>query len=294
MHNEAFDLLPLKLEHWDTIQGIPIYTNEKITKHIIDLCSKSKATKNIIKIISRGLSRKKILVGYTDKRKTLFIIKRWRDILNKPKFIPTGMYNQSQQKILVVLDQTVDLFGKSLYFIPSTITHELIHMSANQNPNKFVSTLMDSFFLNFYESFFEGLDIRLSHLNSMDIKKTIYKIFNYTETQNFYNKPSILNLHVMWSDLFKKVISDKEATKLSTEIFFPYFLNIVGDLNLKHISRSEEISYQLKESYKSLNYRIGSGTVGQEIIYPSEIICNSNDLDPISSVVNLIKSIKFR
>lgn len=294
IQQELLDLSPFrKLESWGSIIDIEIYSNQKIVDYVKTWCSKSGITRPFFKRISEGLNRRKIMVGYQSKSKIRFLKDRWRDIRGKERArkLPLGLFSPTENKIAIILDENVNIFGKSIATIPHSVTHEMIHMISHQQPALFLQQLMNPYFLPYFKSFFKNMGVDISY--DRDLKNTITKAFRIGESGDFYGKPKFAQLHKIWGDFLSTMLDKEEASDLTIKIFFPYFMFFTRTLKGEFKKEALRVSKYLFQAYKSCGVSDINSMPGQEPLFPSEIICLANEFNPSGEVIKLINKIRF-
>ena len=74
--NEFAEYVPFRLEPYGIVANQTIFSNRKITNHVIEWISKSNITKDVAATITAGLNNKRIIVGYTSKNAIKLFIEK--------------------------------------------------------------------------------------------------------------------------------------------------------------------------------------------------------------------------
>ncbi len=121
---EIAELSPFKLGEKIQIGDLTIHTNKKIIDYVIDWVSSSAYSRPIYKKIINGILKKKIIIGYENKSIMKFLFMRLRKFRN-PSYGNNvlGFFSPEDEKLIILLDENVDVFGKSIREIPPIINH---------------------------------------------------------------------------------------------------------------------------------------------------------------------------
>lgn len=290
-----FRLLPTDLDSVAMAPNLSVHTSESIKRLVIDWIYKHPTTKNIAPKLEELIRNNTIIIGYMDKSKIGFIyrkFKRW--LVSKPYTL--GFYSSQMNKIVIVLDDNVTMFGKSITHIPSILVHELIHMVARNDTKLFLSYVGETL-IDFYSSFHSNY---VMLLNGNFFPKSIgkYKITTGTNRKHIdglvedismistdRSKPMkeiIKNISEVWGKSFNSDVYDMyrhTPEKLRTR--FDYFLMAYWleksqnkDIIDKNVKRS--ILMAFISSYRGIGVDIIKEVPTrpyQEIIDPDEVIC---------------------
>lgn len=292
--NELFEYLPFKLDEVGSFHGEKIYSNPKIIETSLNWISYSPITSPIKNKITEGINKGNILIGYANKNKLSFIFNKLAGTIIKQPPTVLGKYSYQENKLVIVLDNNVSVFGKMFREVPTTMAHELIHMAAHNNINIFLSLTLNSLLLPFYKNFFNNLANKTITIPDKILSKTIHDAASYFEGMTALLEIDLVK--VLWSKYLSQVYNKNEVDEVMEPIL--NLLRYVRDLPLS--SKGKSGLKQIYTSYCDSYRKIGSPTAcsitttpGQEIISMSEVVCVSNQWGLSHKIANLINSMRF-
>jgi len=288
---EFLDLAPTNLEKFGSVGGTNIYSNEKIITYIINWLSKSSRTKLIADKLIQGIRDRKILIGYESRSKIKFLLTRWKHF-RKPtsgKFV-LGYFSKEDGQIAILLDSNVDLFGKSVREIPPVLTHEFMHFLANKDVTQFLRGTMNDTLLPFYREICNK--ISKSPVHDIDLIKTIIDISKFSDESN--SRISTDVIISFWYELFNKSNDKDSAVEMSKQMLAPYS-GLLMDKYLFNRSITIDIARYFYKAYENIGVKNPEKItlVGQEALYPSEVICISNQFGIRQDAVKMVKKIRI-
>jgi len=304
--NEFFELSPTGLENWGTVAGYNIKSNQTIVDTIKELSIKDKSTKNISDIISKGLDNRIIIVGFLDKTfnlSTMFKdIKKWIshiDIFgllgNDESNKILGVFSVDDNKVAVILDDSVDFLGNRTRDILPTLTHELIHFCAAYNANKFLNTTMYSFLLPYYKDLFSRFSVKSVEIDDEKLKRAIIKVCKL-DTKRLSSNRHLLEAFVIWAKYLEEEYEKKEAFNILKYMVLPYLMFIEktgkGVYHQRALASVKKY-YAAYESIFDMSFnQISEITLpGQEICSVSEVASITNQNNPDPRLVSMIKQL---
>ncbi len=293
--NEIFELVPLGLKVIGTIDGQTVKSSKSIDKTIKGMLRNSPATKDFFPKIEEGMDHGIILVGYEDGNKLEFLKSRWRDYRQKShKKNYLGYTSTKDHKIAVVLDENVTLSGRAIRDIPHTICHECIHLVAYQLWKPFLLTNMKPRLLPFYRTLFESFVPGVRKISDQRMAETITEASKINDNIH-QGKPDTQSVFDIWYQLLREVTDDKSADKALLIVFAPYYEYYFNSLKPKYRKYSKIALKAFGQSYKriGINNVFGMTIPCQEIMFPSEIVCISNQYKPAPENVRLLNNLKF-
>lgn len=304
-HLEEIGLFPIinKLEFYGYVSGIALYSNEtivnKVKEHVL------KQRKEIYNIVSKGLDSKNIIVGYTSPSKFKFVFNKIKKLTGFVDEVDLGFYDKIEDKLCVVLDHNVNMLGKTLIKIDSILVHELVHCAASKNnKTNIILNTSEHFIYPFFKSLLSNLynivieeDEKLnvipygSDFNRimMDLNKKIEKDVSITTHNGYYISSQIWN-----NEFVKRLGGNKENARILTRALQSMYnynylnssLSVFSDNELKKINDS------FYKAYNNINIKNPNTLVGQEPIYPSEIISIYSRINPTNpNIVNSLNKI---
>jgi len=311
--NELF-ALPIGLKEVVNAGGIPLYGSQTLNDKFIQSVKISRRGKLISSEIERLVNNKTIIPCFADsniltyfRRKVsksrtggLFRILRYIVAGKEPIAHPLdhvfAFYDFENNKIIVLISNHVtENFSSTASdeAITLSLTHELMHMYAHQNPNKFLSFFRDELVL-FYKTYFTEI-LKLKEDKKIDeiIESIVRFLFLKCEMNSsipltaLFNKLKELQPYSSLSkEEFKKVIYDyiKVTRYIITVIDMSKFIALVKK-DYKYLIVPLYISYKLSFG------RIPSKGCHQELVYPSEVICGYSDIKVTPKIKTSIQSL---
>lgn len=304
--NELFELSPVNLSFYGSTEGIEIFSNEKILNTVKTYIYHSPSIKAIYNKVVEGMDNKRILIGYVDKSKLNFVRRRalskiniryepvWKNL--GPSFYPGityGWFSGKDNNISIILDNNVDVFGKSLRNIPSILIHEMFHMQAFNNPELMFSKNKDVF-VKFYRTFLKNIDSRFNMIISEDIENFIKNLIKNESNEN----TSVRLCIDAWSNLLSKCIPGEDSKHMGFLICLPYlflYTDRSNNLSIEHYTESKKYVRQIitifHKAYESLGVNSSSYTTPcQEALFPSEILSIIQQVNPTPKTISSINS----
>lgn len=293
---EFMDFVPVGLKPIGNIDGVNINSNDRIQNFVRNWVQSSNISKRVSSKIIEGIASGKILVGYEDKGKLNLIKNRWRDFIGKESGKDyLGYMSANEHKIGIILDENVNILGKAIRDIPSTIVHEMIHLVALDLWKVFLTATMYKFLIPFYRIVFDKINKDLNNVSDRALSETIIDVSRISD-HNFLNKPDLNRVYASWESLFRQVQPSEEASKSALILLSAYYFYVMKNLNTKYRAYPKKVVLGMAAAYSKIGLKnVLSFTIPcQEAVYPSEIVCVSNQFGPYPSVVKLINSLRFR
>ncbi len=167
----------------------------------------------------------------------------------------------------------------------------MVHFACFNNENLFFQK-NKKYIVSFYKYIIQN--IINSDLSKYDkkLEECIYTLITLFERKVV--QPNIVSVQSIWKNNYfmKLEISEEKANYYSKLLCLPY---IRYHMDFKIFEKeSKDLVFLYYKSYKKLGISAYNITlVGQEIIFPSEIICILNQFNINSDMVELINSIDF-
>lgn len=290
--------VPIGLKPVISIDNVLLYGSDTLNKNFLISISKSNRGKIIYKTVERMIKNRDMIPCFADsgifsyfKRRVskgtkggIYKVLR-RIVSKKPISHPLddvlAFYDKENEKIVVLINNHVyDSFVNiSNVSIALSLTHEMIHMFAHQNPNKFISlfkTELNTYYLNYFKSIFD-----LKERKSLE--NVVENICKY-----LFFKNEITN-QISLSGLYKELFKLKNFSKLESEEFDKICMDYVKVIDLllthdiiKFVSLVKKnykyLIVPLYDSYKTSFGKIPAKGCSQELIFPSEVICGYSDI----------------
>jgi len=292
---EIFELIPLGLKKAGRIGDREIHTNLKIQNYIKEWIENSHNLKPISKNINKGIDTGNIIIGFENPGKLNALLNRFKRIMTPTKLSGImGFYNGKDKKLVILLDENVDFLGGAIKNIPPIITHEMMHYAANVDTKKVYSITKSKYLIPFYRNVVTNLDPKTAKITDSVLGKTITNLMNYFEKDNSLGA-GIRDAYNVWNLFFDEL--DGSKSDLSLAMILPYFAYIREmRIKPKHTSIAKKVALSMYSSYEQLGVRnpMNLSTVGQEAIYPSEILAVINQFDLTNEGAKVINNIRMR
>jgi len=293
---EFLDYSPVNLLPVGMIDGERIFSNEKIESLAKAWMKEAVPTKKISGAIEKAIDNRILYIGYANKRLSSFLIKQitnWtKHKLNVNTTHTLGWYSKESQKIAVVIDDSIGLTGKALRNIPSDVSHELIHYSAGRDIIKFYRTYHDKTLLPFYRHLLNFFDPKTS-FEDPDISEVIKKLLIVSEKPGRPNV-KVKDVFKVWFEFFSKYKDKKNAEERTLRLISVYMIYIMGESYPRKYNDAERVQSLILSAYQELKSSNDIMTnAGQEIFFPSEVICVLEQYNPSSKTVRFINSMRF-
>jgi len=291
--NEVFEFLPKNLVNIGSFHGEQIYSNDKIINISLDWMRRSKITSPIAEKIKEGISKGAILIGYANNNKLAFIFRRIGGAIKPKSTSILGKYSSQEQKLAILLDENVDMLGRAVREIPTTVTHELIHMASNYNTKLYLSTTLRPLLLPFYKRFFNKVASKTSNIPDNILSKAIIDLSMYSE--NLSSPPDMGYVFSIWANYFENIYPEEKSKNIFNNLSTIFLMIHGSNLNSTQKDVARTVFKKYCETYKDIGYsNVCSWTTpGQELVYTSEVIGVTNQWKLSSNVARLINSIRF-
>ncbi len=311
--NELFEYFPKKLTLFGKCADFPIYSNDIIQNTTAEWVSKSNITRNISKTVKRGMDARKILIGFTEPSVWAFIKRRFKVGVSKKTLMwfgwdffgiygegtTLGLYSKENSTLAILLDPTINIFGKSLRSIPSIIAHELCHKAAADNTKDYLRLLLDPVLVPYYSAVFKRLHEGLDNINKNLLKTAITNVTIEAEGDNSENS-TLTDITNHWENLFRECGLTKEEAEICIQKllipFFKYILNeSMSDFSKELQKRVGDFLENYYLGYDAINVRDTRNytLASQESVFTSEVIAIANEWGIDSNTVNLINKLEF-
>jgi len=306
--NELFEFLPKNLEIYGYIDDHALYSNDTIVQAFMSASEKNPLTTPIKEKIREGIINKKILIGFFEpgvfqfyKRKIIKKVNSWDFDVFRIDMMPifeedtAGLYSSKQDILVVLLDYSkVDIFGKMIMNGQSVLTHELCHMAVANNREKFLSSYGNNL-ITFYSEWINNV-LQIHEKTNIIIKKenVLALIRNLVTNLEGKGKTNITLQKVvnMWKDCFQSILGDVEPTPFVKTVFTPFEVFIM-DRPIKSKKQLINSVYAISNAYKAIGVPnvLNFSSPSQEVLFPSEVFCISNQWNIGSEALSLINSI---
>src|SRR4030042_4162195 len=125
------------------IDGIPLYTSDRMQERFIKALSKTGYLSGLIQEIDIIVRKKQDIVPcWQEKSAIKFIARKILNSIDDPGF--AAIYMPETKKIYIVLDIYINWFlSYSNRLLERIVIHELVHYCEDRNPSKFLSLFKD-------------------------------------------------------------------------------------------------------------------------------------------------------
>jgi hypothetical protein len=306
--NELFEFLPKNLEVFGYIDERALYSNDTIVQTFLNTSEKNPLTSPIKEKIKEGLINKKILIGFFEpnifqfyKRKIIKKVNSWNFDVFRIDLMPVfeenslGLYSSSQDIIVIILDYSkIDIFGKMIMNGQSVLSHELCHMAVANNREKFLS-LYGNKLISFYSEWIKNVLI-INKKEDVEIKKNNVATLVRDLVTNLEGKGKtnikLQQVVTMWKLCFQSILGDVDVKPFVKTVFTPFEV-IIMEHPIKSKKQLIDSVYAIANAYREIGVSsvLNFTTPAQEVLFPSEVFCISNQWDIKSEALQLIKSI---
>jgi hypothetical protein len=309
--NEIF-ALPINLHQVAITDGIPLYGSKSLNDKFLDAINNSKRGKLIFGTVKIMVKQGRIIPCFADSgilrhfRRRIShdtsggLLRLLRIIVAKkpidhPLDYVLAFLDFSTKKIIVLISNHITEKFSILVsdsYISLSLTHEMMHMFAHQNPSKFLSLFkeeLNSYYLNYFTKIFNLKDEK-------SVENVIEEIYKYLLLKCEIGDVVSLSNILIYIEKLKPYSNLKkdEFDKVCMDYIKVIRILLNNDMT-KFISLAKEYKYlinPLYNSYKDSFGRIPNKGCTQEIIYPSEVICGYSDIKIDSKIKNALNSLK--
>jgi hypothetical protein len=310
--NELF-ALPIGLKHVASLGGIPLYGSQTLNDKLIQSLKSSKRGKMFQKPIINMINNRLIIPCFADSNVLTFFRRRianntsggllrvlrilvaGKKPISHPLDYVLAFYSfESNIIVLLISNHINEVFSgtASDVAISLSLTHEMMHMYAHQNPNKFLSLFkeeLNSYYSEYFKEIFKLKDDKLLE-NSIE---PIYRfLFLKCEMSN-----SEISLSALLNELNKlqkySSLRKDEFKKVSFDYVKLTRILLQNDMDKLISLAKTKFKYIVTPLYDSYELSFGKIPVKgclQELIYPSEVICGLVDIRMDSKIKNALKT----
>lgn len=307
--------LPVGLTPVITINEVPLYGSKTLNEKLIEAMKISKRGRFFHSKISELVNNGMIIPCFADnsllryfRRKIskdnsggllrmLRYLVAGKKPINHPLDYVLAFYDFQSNKIVILISNHINEAFSSTASdesIALSLTHEMMHLYAHQNPYKFINYFKDelnSYYTKYFTKIFDLKDDK-------SIENLIEQTYKFLFLKFEMNNESIIPLSQLRSKLIKfEKYSNLEKDKFKEVVidylkvvYIFYKTDIANFINLtKH--KYKYIIVPLYDSYKDAFGKVPVKGALQEMIFPSEVICGYSDMILDSKVKNSLKSI---
>jgi len=304
MNNYLSELfaLPIGLKQVQVIDSISLYGSQTLNDKFIQAMSETKRGKYILQTVKEMVNNKTIVPCFADPG----IISHFRRRISKDS---SGGLMRILRAIVIAtepINHPLDHVLAFYYFESNTITvlisnhisenkvftstaansalalsltHEMVHMFAHTQPNKFISLFKDE--LNSYYSIYLTKIFKLNKDKSKEkLVEQFYKhLFFELEMKNVSRLNELINILLKFQkysklkeDEFKNVVA--KFFKLTRLLLTNNVSDIIPTLRTEY----KDMILPLYTTYKDIFGKVPSKGCTQELYFPSEVICGYSDI----------------
>lgn len=304
--------LPIGMEEVASVSGFPLYSSKTIREKFNESLQNSRRGKAISKSVYMMVATGKIIPCYAESGILSYLKKRIQEdtsgglmriirkifLGKKPSENPLdyvlAFYDFNINKIIVLISNHISekfSMTASDLAIAISLSHEMMHMYAHENPQKFLSVFRDEL-TDYYKTYFTNI-FKLKKRKELDpIIESIYRYFflkceiggssALAAIVNQLNK--LQEFSTLNEDEFKNVI--KEYSKVVK-------LLLSNDMK-KFIILADQYQHLINPLYHTYSEVFGKIPVkgcAQEMIFPSEVICGYSDIKIDSKIKTALQSL---
>lgn len=305
MDNNILELfaLPIGLKQVQVKNNIPLYGSQTLNDRFIQAVTESKRGKYIVSSVKEMIKTNKIIPCFADpglithfRRRIsqntsggLMRILRAVVFASKPIDHPLdyvlAFYDFNDNTITILISNHIPenkVFESSASneAIVYSLTHEMMHMFAHIQPNKFISLFKDELNL-FYSTY-------LTKIFNLKPDKNKEKVIEEFSKFLFFKIEMTSDTNMKSTDVLKMLMKLQKFSKLKKDEFTSVSVDYIklcrlllnNDLGTI-IPMLKEYKYLIKplyETYKEVFGRIPNKGCTQELYFPSEVICGYSDM----------------
>ena len=305
--------LPIGLRQVVSLGGIPLYGSQTLNDKLIQSIKSSKRGKIFSKSITNMINTGLIIPCFADNNiityfrrrvsndtsggllRVLRVLVAGKKPITHPLDYVLAFYDFESNKIIILISNHInEVFSgtASDVAISLSLTHEMMHMFAHQNPNKFLSLFkeeLNSYYSTYFKEIFKLKDDKT-------LEDSIEHVYRF-----IFLKVEMSTSSVSLTSLLNELNKLKKYSRLKNEEFknvsFDYIkltrLLLQNDMDKLIAVAKTKYKYMtvpLYDSYKTSFGKIPAKGCLQELIYPSEVICGLVDIRLNSKIKSALKS----
>lgn len=289
-----------------------IFSSKLIETNVINQVEKSDILKPVKNTVLEGIKNKRIIIGYINHNKFNFLFTKVKQWFGLQKEWALGFYDAISDDIYIILDDNIGILGNSKFDLSTVIAHELCHMAAkNYKKTNYLNNAIKTYYIPFYSNFMfylltkDGMNL-LDNDKCKDILKSKNNIDNLIKLSTQLTIQ--IEANIKYTDLKQRINKSKEIwTEYINNTFNELPTKEINDI-IEHIIDIYKENFLREKTYSDIRMlnaavyyaynKVGLKTVttlaGQEVLYPSEIVCITNQNGLHSSIVNSINKIVMK
>jgi len=272
---KIFGMAPLFLKEVDEVNGIPLYSSEKLQNKLKIAISSFSVLNPVRNKISELIDEGRIVPCYANKN--LFRLYRYKKAADEERST-IAFYSAEHNKIFLPLDErNIRYFWVDDSLFGEVLLHEMQHYCSRNLKQPFYNIfkgVMNDFYREFYRS---HLNIRMNDTELSLISSTLFSLNDYSK--EFDTKSLVKFAHVLNKILKNYIKDDKKREDTIVKMLsvvkvyllnLNYFISQLTSFN----TEARKIYNSLRDAYYySLNIKNIDSLFIQELYFPSEIIC---------------------
>jgi hypothetical protein len=283
---------PTGLDPEITISGTTFYSSKKLKDSFIIAFGKSSKGKHVYPEISNLVKKGIIIPCYKSKNILSFIKNK---LTQSPDKYILAFYNLKERKVIVLIDNSMSLFGTSSNNeLASTTLHECMHLVAGKNLPKFTQ-IFKPYLQAYYSAFFKKY-FALKEEPGKKIDEVIKFLSKYEKNGPGYANKDLSNYFKFLNSTFggsNSNLTDQDfQTRLTNYIVAAKLFIVSMPTLFKNKRNFETIFTYLNEAYQeAFGKRNQYTTPIQEVISLSEVACVLAEMHPKDPVVKKLLQI---
>ncbi len=294
--NESSGFAALDLKEIGTVDGMPIYSSDKIKNNFIKALANQKITAPIAGEINDLVKKDIINPCYINSN--IFKLILWKLLVPYGFGMKgvLGFYTHDNNRMYILLDSNVEFFNSiNDAFIATVVFHELQHFCSFNLKQKFYGS-----FSKFLTTCYAAMYNHFYGITTIKPKDTIPVIQHLLKNIEWSSDLDVIRLIADYISVLENMLRNhipdnpRDAASEMTaavELFFFRRHEYINQIRVKG-TIGWRLFYSAKEGYKAAGYRdVGNSLFGQESIFPSEFVCMASEKRPMPQHYSIVKSV---
>jgi hypothetical protein len=304
MHTQEFFTLPVRLEPIRVLGNVTLFTSDSLKKKLIEsLYLRGSFLKPVASELSVLIQKDIVVPCYMAKNLKQLIVKKLlslhdfkfeKDLHQTSVKESYGFFSFTDKKVILLIDNNLKYVAFTSESLQKTLIHELMHYCANFKSKEFWNLFKDEisrFYLVFFSMYFDiGDPDRISDT----LEKYSEFLYKKVETTHKLKVIDILKKVKLEIDKIITFSSFSSVTILTlvSRLLYAYKIlctnPILFGANVEYL---QPIIHELEMTYKAITGKVPVSLPGQELLIPSEIICNLAEIESNKSrYLSIIRS----
>lgn len=285
--------LPINNKLVAKVDGIDLYSNDKLKDKYINVLSKRKETKNVSNKLSDLVTNGKVVPCWLNKG--IFSLSFYKILAPSPIKGVLGFYYPEKNKFFIIIDNNITLGFASNTFLARLTMHELAHMVAHTKKSSFIKMVEKDLEMWYYHYLVELFDLDVNKMKKFSSMELVNFLFRNTELKSNFSS----SVFKKYSQIVKRLCepytkqNKNEFEKNLHDLSFVAYI-FVTDQD-KFFSNLGNYKHILKPAYKAYEHSFGLRNLNtlciQELIYPSEVISVKSETKPDSKIYAAISKL---